>query len=61
MSAILVTDPLPSLRFDPRMTASTVMAGLVPAIPIRKALRFTGRDHRHKAGDDVAGLFDLLE
>jgi hypothetical protein len=43
------------------MTASTVMAGLVPAVPIRKALRFTGRDHRHKAGDDVAGLFDLLE
>jgi len=30
-----------------------VMAGLVPAIPIREALCLSDRDHRHKAGDDV--------
>ncbi|MBO1906913.1 hypothetical protein J4G37_18615 [Microvirga sp. 3-52] len=29
------------------------MAGLVPAISIRRALRLSHRDHRHKAGDDV--------
>ncbi len=28
------------------------MAGLVPAIPIGKALRHPDRDHRYKAGDD---------
>jgi hypothetical protein len=28
------------------------MAGLVPAISILWALRFSHRDHRHKAGDD---------
>jgi hypothetical protein len=28
------------------------MAGLVPAIPIRKARRSSDRDHRDKPGDD---------
>jgi hypothetical protein len=32
------------------------MAGLVPAISIRKALRPSHRDHRHKAGDDVESI-----
>ena len=31
------------------------MAGLVPAIPIRKALHSSNRDHRHEAGDDMGG------
>jgi len=34
---------------------TAVMAGLVPAIPIRRATRSPNRDHRHKAGDDVGG------
>jgi hypothetical protein len=32
------------------------MAGLVPAISIRKARRLSHRDHRHEAGDDVKGF-----
>jgi hypothetical protein len=28
------------------------MAGLVPAIPIGKAMRLSDRDHRDKPGDD---------
>jgi hypothetical protein len=34
------------------MTPSHIMAGLVPAIPIGRELRFSDRDHRHEAGDD---------
>ncbi|MBO1907195.1 hypothetical protein J4G37_20060 [Microvirga sp. 3-52] len=37
------------------VTRPHAMAGLVPAIPIREARRFSDRDHRHKAGDDVRG------
>jgi hypothetical protein len=37
------------------MSFSHVMASLVPAISIRRALRLAHRDHRHKAGDDVTG------
>jgi hypothetical protein len=29
------------------------MAGLVPAISLRKARCLPDRDHRHKAGDDI--------
>ena len=36
-----------------------VMAGLVPAIPVGKARRFSDRDHRHKAGDDVGSIQDV--
>jgi hypothetical protein len=32
-----------------------VMAGLVPAISIRRSTAPNDRDHRHKAGDDVRG------
>ena len=35
------------------------MAGLVPAIPIGRELRFSDRDHRHKAGDDVGRSLGL--
>jgi hypothetical protein len=28
------------------------MAGFIPAISIRKARRFSDRDHQHEAGDD---------
>ncbi|MBO1903974.1 hypothetical protein J4G37_03515 [Microvirga sp. 3-52] len=38
-----------------RVTTHHVMAGLDPAIPTREARRFSSRDHRHKAGDDVEG------
>jgi hypothetical protein len=31
------------------------MAGLVPAIPVGRALRLTNQDHRHEAGDDGIG------
>ena len=34
------------------MTATIVMAGLVPAIPLREALCQPKRDARHKAGHD---------
>ena len=33
-----------------------VITGLVPVIPMRMALRFSGRDGQHKAGHDVVGL-----
>jgi hypothetical protein len=36
-------------------TLSTVMAGLVPAIPLRDALCPPKRDHRDKPGDDSRG------
>jgi hypothetical protein len=32
------------------------VAGLVPAIPMRRVRRFSNRGHRHEAGDDVEGV-----
>ena len=38
------------------MTTLLVITGLVPVIPITRALRFSKRDGRDKAGHDVVGL-----
>jgi len=42
------------------MTPSAVMPGLVPGIPVLRALRFSHRDHRHKAGDDEGGAESVI-
>jgi hypothetical protein len=51
----LIVDPLPGLTAAGDDTLH-IMAGLVPAIPIGRELRFSDRDHRHEAGDDVRGF-----
>ncbi len=55
MRSILHAIPFPRLRLagdDKRVSDPPVMAGLVPAIPMREPQRPQNRDHRHKAGDD---------
>ena len=40
------------LRVNDGLQLTNVMAGLVPAIPLMRALSFPKRDARHKAGHD---------